>query len=79
MFANMKTPEQQEWSEKAKADGRGKAVTSGYKCACGEAMGTFAKSASMIAGEGIGAVAFRVCKDCKCYKCGVETAEIKTR
>jgi hypothetical protein len=73
------TPEQQEWKEKAREDGRAKAVTPGYKCGCGETHGTFAKSAAMTVGEGIGAAAFRLCKDCKCYSCGAETEEIKAR
>ncbi|MCL2638778.1 MAG: hypothetical protein FWD48_10475 [Oscillospiraceae bacterium] len=80
MFANIKlTPEQQAWKESAKEDGRVKTMSPGFKCVCGEAQGTFAKSAAMTTGEGIGAVAFRLCKDCKCYACGAETAELKTR
>lgn len=80
MFANMGAgPEQRKWKEDAVADGREKAVAPGFKCGCGETHGTFAKSAKMTTGEGIGAAAFRLCKDCKCYACGEETAEIKTR
>jgi hypothetical protein len=75
------TAPKQEWRALAEADGRTKAIAmlSGYKCACGEAAATFAKSAKMEAGEGIGASAYRLCKDCKCYACGLETAEIKTK
>ncbi|MCL2697154.1 MAG: hypothetical protein FWE74_03620 [Oscillospiraceae bacterium] len=80
MFANTgSSPEQKEWKDKAAADGRVKPMSPGFKCACGETHGTFAKSAKMTTGEGIGAAAFRLCKDCKCYACGEETAEIKTR
>jgi hypothetical protein len=81
LFATIggETPEQIEWKEKAKTDGRTKAILAGYKCGCGEAKGTFAKSAGMVAGEGIGASAYRLCKDCKCYACNTETAEIKAR
>jgi hypothetical protein len=80
MFANMNTsPEQQQWKAKAAEEGRAKAVSPGYKCACGEASATYAKSAKMHAGEGIGAAAFRLCSDCKCYACDTESPEIKTR
>jgi len=70
-----------EWRTQAEADGRTKAIAmlSGYKCPCGEAAATFAKSAKMEVGEGIGASAYRMCRDCKCYACGLETAEIKTK
>jgi hypothetical protein len=80
MFANIgMTPEQKQWKEDAAADERVKAVSPGYKCGCGELHGTFAKSTKMSVGEGIGSAAFRLCKDCKCYACGTETEEIKTR
>jgi hypothetical protein len=80
MFANIGTsPEQKKWKEAAAADGREKAVAPGFKCDCGETHGTFAKSAKMTVGEGIGTAAFRLCRDCKCYACGKESGEIKTR
>jgi len=81
LFATIggESPEQKERKEKAHADGRTKAVFPGHKCACGEAAATFAKTANMVAGEGIGASAYRLCKDCKCYVCGAETAEVRTR
>ena len=81
LFATIggETPEQKQQKENAKADGRTKAVFPGHKCACGEIKSTFAKTAAMVTGEGIGASAYRLCKDCKCYACGQETPELKTR
>jgi hypothetical protein len=81
LFATVggETPEQKQWKENATADGRTKSVFPGYTCGCGEIKGTFSKSASMVTGEGIGASAYRLCKDCKCYACGLESPELKTR